>query len=238
PIFNVNEGEVEFRFLSEAGLDAAVVGNHEFDAGALNFAEQARDHARFSLLAANYEWMDPKGLNSHHAGQYTSPYSIHHVQGLKVGVIGMANLSSLNSIVEGGNSLQVTPYEQNEAARKYVEFLKPVVDLVVVVTHLGLHEDQDLVRGYEAFYEYGKAKEHLRWSNGGPTFECDRTLPAGSQQGCENKPAGAWEIREWFGTSDRTNENIDRSVVKVFIPGVSGIDIVFGGHLHVVLNPP
>ncbi|HLT30646.1 MAG TPA: bifunctional UDP-sugar hydrolase/5'-nucleotidase [Myxococcaceae bacterium] len=238
PIFNVNEGEVEFRFLSEAGLDAAVVGNHEFDAGALNFAEQARDHARFSLLAANYEWMDPNGLSSHHAGQYTSPYSIHHVQGLKVGVIGMANLSSLNSIVEGGNSLQVTPFEQNEAARRYVEFLKPLVDLVVVVTHLGLHEDQELIRGYEAFYEYGTAKEHLRWQKDGITLECDRTLPADAQQGCAGKPDTAWEIREWFGTSDRTHEGVDRSVVRVFIPGVSGIDIIFGGHLHVVLNPP
>ena len=33
------------------------------------------------------------------------------------GIIGMANISSLNSIVEGGNSMQVTPLEQNEAAR-------------------------------------------------------------------------------------------------------------------------
>lgn len=238
PIFNLNLGEVEFKFLTEAGLDAAVVGNHEFDAGARNFAEVARDHAGFYLLAANYEWMDPRQLNSHQAGQYTAPYSIHNVQGVKVGVIGMANLSSLNSIVEGGNSLQVTPYEQNEAARKYVEFLKPVVDLVVVVTHLGLHEDQDLIRGYEAFYEYGKAKEHLRWAKDGVKLECDRTLPSDRQQGCQDKPAGAWEIREWFGTSDRTHENVDRSVVKVFIPGVSGIDIIFGGHLHVVLNPP
>ncbi|MHB8879608.1 MAG: metallophosphoesterase, partial [Myxococcaceae bacterium] len=42
PIFNLNLGEVEFKFLSKLRLDAAVVGNHEFDAGALNFAAQAR----------------------------------------------------------------------------------------------------------------------------------------------------------------------------------------------------
>ena len=151
----------------------------------------------------------------------------------------MANLSSLNSIVEGGNSLQVTPYEQNEAARKWVEFLKPVVDLVVVVTHLGMHEDQDLIRGYEAFYEYGRAKEHLRWKKDGVNVECEN-LPGRTDRAraATGKPASTWEIREWFGTSDRTDPSVDQSVVRVFIPGVSGIDIVFGGHLHVVLNPP
>ena len=53
PIFNVNNGEAEFKWLSSVRLDAAVVGNHEFDSGALNFANQARDNAIFPLLAPN-----------------------------------------------------------------------------------------------------------------------------------------------------------------------------------------
>jgi 2',3'-cyclic-nucleotide 2'-phosphodiesterase (5'-nucleotidase family) len=43
----------------------------------------------------------------------------------------------------------------------------------------------------------------------------DRTLPH-------------WEVRKDLGNG----------LVEVFIPGVAGIDAVFGGHLHVVLNPP
>ena len=58
----------------------------------------------------------------------------------------MANIGSLNSIVERGNSLQAIPLEQNEAARSYVELLRPPVDLIIIVSHAGLTEDQDLSR--------------------------------------------------------------------------------------------
>lgn len=209
PIFNVNNGEVEFRFLSEVRLDAAVVGNHEFDAGALNFVEKARDFAQFPLLSANYSWDSPKDPGNNGAALVTSPYTIRQVKGLRVAVIGMANLSSLNSIVEGGNSLQVTPLEQNEAVRAYVDLLRPVTDLIVITSHLGLHEDQDVVLGYEAYYEYERAK---------PFIEREKN---------------PWKILEWSG-----EEGNLKSVVRVQIPGVSGIDVITGGHLHVVLNPP
>ncbi len=201
---------MEFRFLSEIRLDAAVIGNHEFDAGALNFVQKARDFAQFPLLAANYYWDVPTDTTSSNgAAQVSSPYTIRMLKGLRVGVIGMANLSSLNSIVEGGNSLQVTPLEQNEVARAYVDLLRPVTDLIVIVSHLGLHEDQELVLGYEAYYEYERAK---------PFIEREKN---------------PWQILEWSG-----EEGNPKSVVRVQIPGVSGIDVILGGHLHVVLNPP
>lgn len=210
PIFNVNFGEVEYKFLSTVGLDAAVIGNHEFDAGALNFTKQARDQATFPVLAANYQWDDYRGdANSNKTGLYTQPYTIKNMRGVRVGIIGLANISSLNSIVEGGNSLQATPLEQNEAVRGYVNLLKPVTDLILIVSHAGLTEDQELVAGYEAYYEYGRIAHFL------------------------NRETETWKVLEWFGpVGDLT------SVVKVRIPGVSGIDIILGGHLHVVLNPP
>lgn len=209
PIFNVNSGEVEYKFLSRVGADAAVIGNHEFDAGLANFVTRARDLAAFPILAANYIWDDYHNPDSLQAAKYTEPYTIRTVRGLRVGVIGMANISTLTSLVEGGNSLQATPFEQNEAARSYVELLRPVVDVIIIVSHLGLTEDQDLIQGYEAFYEYGRAKEFLE------------------------RDSNPWKLLEWFGP-----EGQDNSVVRVWIPGVSGVDVVLGGHLHVVLNPP
>ncbi|HYI02758.1 bifunctional UDP-sugar hydrolase/5'-nucleotidase [Hyalangium sp.] len=209
PIFNQNNGEVEFRFLSNVRLDGAVIGNHEFDAGLANFVQKARDFATFPLMAANYAWDVPADSSNAGAAQVATPYTIRVLKGLRVGVIGMANLSSLNSIVEGGNSLQVTPLEQNEAARAYVDLLRPVTDLIVLVSHLGLHEDQQVVLGYEAYYEYERARPFIER---------------------EHNP---WQILEWSG-----EEGNPKSVVRVQIPGVSGIDLILGGHLHVVLNPP
>ena len=148
-------------------------------------------------------------MGSNQTALETEPYTIRNVKGVRVGVIGMANISSLNSIVEGGNSLQATPLEQNEVVRAYVELLRPVTDLIVIVSHLGLHEDQDVIQGYEAYYEYGRARSFTR------------------------RAKNPWQVLEWFGP-----EGDEKSVVRVFIPGVAGVDVVLGGHLHVVLNPP
>ncbi|AKQ67461.1 5'-nucleotidase [Myxococcus hansupus] len=209
PIFNLNMGEVEFKFLSQARLDAAVVGNHEFDAGLRNFTLMAQQHATFPLLAANYFWDDWRTNGNHQTALEVEPYTIRNVKGLRVAIIGMANISSLNSIVEGGNSLQVTPLEQNEVARAYVDLLRPVTDLIVLVSHLGLHEDQDVIQGYEAYYEYARVKAYVQ------------------------RQKEPWQVLEWFGP-----EGNDKSVVRVRIPGVVGVDAIMGGHLHVVLNPP
>lgn len=209
PIFNLNLGEVEYKFLSLVGLDAAVVGNHEFDAGAANFTKQARDAARFPVLVSNYQWEDYNQAGSNGTAFFTSPYTIKNVGGMRVGVIGLGNLGSLNSIVEQGNSLQAIPLEQNEIVRSYVQFLRPSVDLIVISSHAGLTEDQDLVQGYEAYYEWSLAKKFVE------------------------RPDLPWKVLERFG-----DESDPTSVVHVEIPGVEGIDVILGGHLHIVLNPP
>ncbi len=209
PIFNLNLGEVEYKFLSQVGVDAAVIGNHEFDAGAANFTKQARDAARFPILAANYQWEDSSQPGSNATELYTTPYTIKNVKGLRVGIIGLGNLGSLNSIVDQGNSLQVIPLEQNEAVRNKVQLIRGMVDFIVVTSHAGLNEDQDLVQGYEAFYEWSLAKEFVQRAN------------------------APWTVLERFGAEDD-----EQSVVRVQIPGVEGIDAILGGHLHIVLNPP
>ncbi|MBI3178852.1 MAG: bifunctional metallophosphatase/5'-nucleotidase, partial [Deltaproteobacteria bacterium] len=197
PVFNLHMGEAEIRFLSTVGVDAAVIGNHEFDAGVPNFVEQLADWGAYDNLAANYIFPAPSDPSRHDLGAFTAPYVIYNLNGLRVGVIGMGNLGSLTSIGEGGNSLALTPLEQNETVRTYVRLLHPMVDLVVVLSHLGLSEDEDLIRGYEK----------VVWA--------------------DRRPAD-WPLVADLGDG--------RVVAEV--PGVSGIDIVVGGHLHVVLNPP
>lgn len=209
PIFNVNLGEAEYKFLSMMRVDAAVIGNHEFDAGAANFTNQLRNNAGFPVLAANYFWEDWRQELSNQTQLYTSPYTIKNLGGVRVGVIGLGNISSLNSIVERGNSMQVIPLEQNEILRSYVELLRPSVDLIVVVSHAGLTEDQELIEGYEAFYEWSLAKKFV------------------------NRAELPWKVLERYGPEDDPT-----SVVRVWVPGVAGIDAVLGGHLHIVLNPP
>jgi 5'-nucleotidase len=177
PVFNKYKGEAEMRALSLMGLDGAVVGNHEFDLGSRNLFEQIDNWAQFPLLAANYLFEDPLNPGDRSLRDVVEPYTIYDVDGLKVGVIGMANWSSMTGIFEGGNSLGVRPLVDGQVVEQYVRLLRPVVDVVVLVSHLGLDEDEGLA---------------------------------------------ATEIEQ------DQNEALP----------LAGVDLVLGGHLHIVLNPP
>src|SRR5262249_17280995 len=120
PVFNIYKGEVEYRALSRLGLDAAVIGNHEFDLGGNNPYEQIVHWARFPVLAANYYFADPREANMPKLREVVQPYQIFDLDGVKVGVIGMANTDTVTSIEEGGNSLGVRPLDNNEMMQNYV----------------------------------------------------------------------------------------------------------------------
>ena len=176
PIFNMYKGEAEMRALSAMGLDAAVIGNHEFDLGSQNLFHQIDDWAEFQTLAANYLFDDPPNPDERSLKDVVQPYAVFDVDGLKVGVIGMANWSSMTGIFEGGNSLGIRPLEDAQVVEEYVRLLRPQVDLVVLVSHLGLDEDEGL---------------------------------QASQVEDQNE----------------------------LLP-LEGVDLILGGHLHIVLDPP
>lgn len=171
PIFNAFNGEVETRAMSILGADAVVIGNHEFDKGLDNLARQLDTWGSYPILAANYQWIeDVKGAET--MARITKPYVILNVGGLRVGVIGMANLSSLNSIGEGRNSLGVVPLDEIDTVQFYIDQLATQVDLIGITSHMGLTGGDARLEDYEV------------------------------------------------------------------IAATKGLDFVFGGHLHVVLDPP
>jgi len=149
PIFNFFAGEPEVRSMSALGVDAAVVGNHEFDRGAENVVRQFQRWGNFGLLAANYKFEQTTQdiPNFGKVGTVTRPFVVLNTGGLKVAAIGMANLSSFTSIFDQPNRSGLTPINTIEVAQTYIDLLRPYVDLVVMVTHLGLDVDQRMVRG-------------------------------------------------------------------------------------------
>ncbi len=147
PIFNYFLGEPEIRSASAVGIDAMVIGNHEFDKGPLNVAVQLQKWADFPVLAANYQFGDPNAPNSSLIGTVLKPFTVLNQGGLRIGVIGMANLSSLGSVFNQPNSLGILPLQTEQTAQFYVDLLRPYVDLIVVLSHLGLNEDETMVQG-------------------------------------------------------------------------------------------
>src|SRR6185436_7808523 len=76
-----------------------------------------------------------------------TPYTTFNLEGLKVGVVGMGNLSSLTSIFDAPNRLGIQPLNTVEASQFYIDFIRPMVDVVVFVTHLGLDVDERMISG-------------------------------------------------------------------------------------------
>ena len=141
PVFNQFGGEVEIRVLSELGIDAAVAGNHEFDEGARNFATQLEKWSNYRTLAANYDFSSADDPWNSRLDALIDGYAIFDLNGLKVGVIGMGNLSSITSIHEADNSMDVDAQETISTVLHYSAMIKPQVDIVIVLTHLSLDSD-------------------------------------------------------------------------------------------------
>jgi 5'-nucleotidase len=178
PVFNQFNGEVEMRAMSDIGLSAMALGNHEFDKGAQNLEEQIQRFGGFPILAANYVFADPSDPTQPKLRDIIYPYSIFNVDGLKVGVIGMGNLSSLEGIYLGGNNLGIKPLDSVQAIKETAAIVRPQVDLLIIASHLGLDEDE--------------------------------------------------------GVSAAAAESTDQNAQIA----LDGVDVILGGHLHIVLNPP
>ncbi len=145
PIFNYYYGEAEIRTLSAMGVDAMIVANHEFDRGALNLGIQLQNWADYPVLAANYLLEDPSQPGNSPLGTVLQPFTTFNLENLKVAVIGMGNLSSITSIFEAPNRLGITPLNTIEVAQFYIDLLRPTVDVIVFVTHLGLEVDERMI---------------------------------------------------------------------------------------------
>lgn len=145
PVFNFFQGEAEMKTLTAMGTDAMIVANHEFDQGALNLGRQIQANASFPVLAANYRLEDSSQPGASPLSTVLQPFTTFDLQGLRVGVIGMGNLSSITSIFDQPNRLGITPLSTTEVAQFYIDMLRPQVDLIVFVTHLGLEYDEKMI---------------------------------------------------------------------------------------------
>ena len=163
PIFNTFHGEPEFKAMTQLGVDAFAIGNHEFDNGAIALVGKAINFAAFPMLGANYILGNHKFPGKVPTGEITDPFTIINLKGLRVGVIGMAAIGGGSS---GAGAKGVRRMRDRDVVQGWVDFLRPMVDVVAITSHVGFHEDLE------------------------------------------------------------------------YIPRTEGLDIVFGGHLHIALNPP
>jgi len=131
PYFNIFKGEPELKAMSLMGYDAATMGNHDFDAGIDNFADQSAAHARFPIVISNYDF---SGTPMEH--RYV-PRKVIRKGDLRIGITGVGiELEGLVPKQLYGCTQYLDPIA---AADRQAERLrrKEGCDFVICLSHLG-----------------------------------------------------------------------------------------------------
>ncbi|MGM9853886.1 MAG: bifunctional metallophosphatase/5'-nucleotidase [Muribaculaceae bacterium] len=124
------KGDVENGVADLLGYDMRILGNHEFDNGAEDWAHRIRN-TKSTWLSTNYDLRGSKMADKF------VPYTIREVDGRRIGFMGL-NLDP-KGIISPGNYNGVKYNDLYEAANLTAKFLKDVehCDMVVALTHIG-----------------------------------------------------------------------------------------------------
>lgn len=124
---NLTLGESVVDLLGAGGLDAMVLGNHDFNYGQSVLRQLAED-AAFPVLSANVVTEDGESL--------VAPTALFKAGEIAVGVLGLTTPDTPIA-THPRNTLGLVFNDPIEVAREYVPRLQREADLVVVLSHLG-----------------------------------------------------------------------------------------------------
>ncbi len=158
-------GEAELVGMAELGLDAMVLGNHDLDDGAEALEDILARFGTFPVLATNYVSTEPRSTYA--------PWVVFDIEGLRVGVLGVANVESVGPLERGTGSLGVIPRIETEAVQAALDVLGAISDVTLALTHLGLERDRALLRDTTGIDLLLGAHQHLTLEE--PELERDRT---------------------------------------------------------------
>lgn len=119
-----------YRAYSAAGVDASVLGNHEFDRGSALLVKGIRQDAAFPILSANVH-------GSQHLTRTTdyAPAAIALVGGLRIGMVGLTTHVETRVGQQGDPNLAVDP--PVASLNKILPAIAPLVDVTLILSHCG-----------------------------------------------------------------------------------------------------
>ncbi len=159
------EGRAVIETMNALGYDAMVIGNHEPDFTAETLRARIAE-ARFPVLAANI-------INRSTGESFTTPYIIRDVNGVRIGILGLAYpntpLTSVRKNIEGLRFRGAV-----ETAREYVPRLRREgAEIIIALTHLGLSADKHLAENVDGIDVIVGGHSHNRMTE---SLDVRRTL--------------------------------------------------------------
>lgn len=195
------QGESMVEVMNAMNYDAAAIGNHEFDY-TVDVLEQRLSEQDFPLLASNIE---EKATNE--IPDFATPYIIKEVNGVKVGIIGLASRSTPATTFPAN----VTDYrftDYTAALDKYAyEVKKEGATVLIVIGHICSDEMNNLVsvarRNGICMIGGGHCHEEYLDKNNGVVL-----IEAGSGM------KGYGKVEFDYYTKDSTTSNFKYKIVK------------------------
>lgn len=134
--FDVYKGAVEIEAMNQMKYDAVCLGEHEFDAGIENLAQQL-SKAKFAKLCCNYTFANAA------LQEKIKPFTIIEKDGIKIGILGVGII--LTGLVEEDIASQIKVENPIEKANEVAKYLKNKehCDFVICLSHLGLNNFSD-----------------------------------------------------------------------------------------------
>ena len=128
-------GEAEIAAMNMLGVDAMVIGNHEFDFGLKRLAELAH-MANFKIISANI--LQP------HGKPMFPPYTVLWTEdGLRIGIVGLTT-EDTPVTTDPKNVTNITFLPADATVKHYLPLLEEKSDIRLVLSHLGEGADEQL----------------------------------------------------------------------------------------------
>ena len=128
PVVIYTGGYVNLLAFEKMGFDAITPGNGEFYFGIENLKRQT-SRVSTPFVHANVTY-------KHHDGPIFPPYLIKEVQGVKVGILGLGLIRPWHQ-----SSQMLRLHDAVETAKQYMPELRPKVDFLIALTHIGVKND-------------------------------------------------------------------------------------------------
>lgn len=130
--YNGLQGAAILEIFKMLDLDAATLGNHEFDV--------SYEHAKALVNTASYPFISTNIMDADGSSFGKKPYHILQRGNLKIGLMGLTLVELPEKVkIENVSKLKILPYK--EAIDKYLDEVDKASDLIILITHNGWEAD-------------------------------------------------------------------------------------------------
>lgn len=138
--YNLFKGEIESSIIKYVGYDYQAIGNHDVDDGLLNLGKYIRNQPSQFIHSNSDFSVDYRMKNTN-----VKNAVIHNFDELKVGFISVTT-DVIKHYIEDDSPVAVTP--PLIALQKIVDEIRPQVDLLIAINHIGIEVDIEVAQQF------------------------------------------------------------------------------------------